>query len=66
MRLNTPRRKGRVIAGPFLRLKKLPQSLRKAIGTTGTGVRSTMRDAGAEGVEFAVSVIRPSGKRPTS
>ena len=49
MRENTPRRKGRVIAGPCLREKKLPQRPRSAIGTTGTGDRQ----------EAMLSVLKP-------
>ena len=44
IRENSPRRNGRVIAGPSLRLKNEPHSPDSAIGTTGTGVRSMMRE----------------------
>ena len=55
-------RVGRDIAGPSLRLKKLPHSPRSAIGTTLTGVRPMIHDAGAKRIKLPLSVMRPSGK----
>jgi len=61
------RRNGRRIARPSLRLKKPPRSPRSAIGTTGTGVRATMRSTpGRKGASSPVSGMRPSGKMQTS
>ena len=65
MRENMPRQR-RIALPSCERLKKLPHRPRNAIGTTGTGVASTIRSTpGRNGFISPVSVSLPSGKMPT-
>ena len=62
-RLSRPRRKGLRIAAPSMRLKKEPQRLPKAIGTTGTGsVSRIFSTPPLKACRLPSRVMPPSGK----